>query len=68
VTNGEDQNRNVVDHLDTEMRSALEAAVKEAVPDAGNFDRYTLFRAFRRAVGRKCNTWGSIPNSYVDMG
>lgn len=57
----------VVDHLDSEMRSALEAAVKEVVPDAGNFDRYTLFRAFRRAVGRKCNTWEQVPDNYVDM-
>jgi len=50
------------------MRNALEAAVKEVLPDAGSFDRYELFRAFRRAVGRKCNTWESIPDSDVEMG
>ena len=58
----------IVDHLDSDMRNALEAAVKEVLPDAGSFDRYELFRAFRRAVGRKCNTWESIPDSDVEMG
>jgi hypothetical protein len=58
----------IVDHLDSDMRKALEAAVKEVLPDAGSFDRYELFRAFRRAVGRKCNTWESIPDSDVEMG
>jgi hypothetical protein len=24
-----------------------------------------LFRAFRRAVGRKCNTWEQVPDHYV---
>lgn len=58
----------VVEHLDSEMRSALEEAVKEVLPHAANFDRSKLFHAFCRAVGRKCNTWESIPDSYVDMG
>ena len=58
----------IVDHLDSDMRNALEAAVQEVLPDAGSFDRYELFRAFRRAVGRKCNTWESISDSDVEMG
>jgi hypothetical protein len=57
--------QDVIDHLDSEMRSALEAAVEEAVADDGSFDRYELFRAFRRAVGRKCNTWEAVPSYYV---
>ena len=56
----------VIDHLDSEMRSALEAAVNEALRADGTFDRYDLFRAFKRAVGRKCNTWERVPDHYVD--
>ena len=54
----------VIDHLDSEMRHALEDAVNEVVPGA-SFDSYELFRAFRRAVGRKCNTWEQVPDQYI---
>jgi hypothetical protein len=55
----------VVDHLSTEVRRALEAAVAEEIPDA-EFDSHALFRAFRRSIGRKCSTWETVPNHYVD--
>jgi len=54
-----------IDHLDTDIRNALEAAVRETIPGA-TFDKYQLFRAFKRAVGRKCNTWERVPGAYVD--
>jgi hypothetical protein len=54
----------VVDDLKTEMRRALEAAVEEVLPKA-EFDRYALFRAFKRAVRRKCNTWERVPDNHV---
>jgi hypothetical protein len=56
----------IIDDLSTEMRSALEAAVKEVIPQA-QFDRQVLFRAFKRAVGRKCNTWESVSDSNVEV-
>ena len=56
----------IVDHLSSEIRRALEDAVNEAVQHTG-FDAYELFQAFRRAVGRKCNTWENVPDSYVDI-
>jgi len=56
----------VVDHLSLEMRRALERAVDEVIPDA-EYDSRELFRAFRRAVAAKCNTWESVPDDYVDM-
>lgn len=59
------QIENVVDHLSSEMRRALQDAVSEVLPGA-DFDAYELFRAFRRAVGRKCNTWESVPDRYVN--
>lgn len=54
----------VVDDLNNELRSALNAAVREVLPEA-EFDRYELFRAFKRAVGRKCNTWARVRDSHV---
>ena len=29
------------------------------------FDERELFRAFRRAVRRKCDTWARVPDQYV---
>jgi hypothetical protein len=54
----------LIDHLNSEMRQALEGAVQEVIPNAG-FDPCELFRAFRRAVGRKCNTWERVPDHRV---
>jgi hypothetical protein len=56
---------NIVDHLSSEMRGALERAVKETVPEA-QFDRYQLFRAFKRALRSKCSTWVRVPDHFVD--
>ncbi len=55
----------VVDHLSSEMRKALAAAVKEVAPDA-EIDEYVLFRAFRRAVGQKCSTWETVPDHLLE--
>jgi hypothetical protein len=59
------QPEEVVDHLSSEFKPALEAAVNEVCPSA-QFDRNELFRAFRRAVRRKCSTWENVPDRYVD--
>ena len=55
----------VVDHLSTEMRKALSIAVDNVIPNA-SFDEWQLFREFRRALSRKCNTWEQVPDQYVD--
>ena len=54
----------IVEHLSSDMRRALEAAVNEAAPGA-RVEPYALFRAFRRAVGRKCRSWESVPDHLV---
>jgi hypothetical protein len=46
------------------MKRALEQAVHEVLPDA-EFDRHALYRAFKRAVRRKCSTWEEVPDQYV---
>jgi len=55
----------IVEHLRTEVKRALEDAVKEVLPSA-RVDSDDLYRAFRRAIGRKCNTWERVPDSNVD--
>jgi hypothetical protein len=55
----------VVEQLRSEMKRALEAAVTEVLPHS-EFDRNELFRAFRRAVGRKCPQWVQVPDHFVD--
>ncbi|MEW6195063.1 MAG: hypothetical protein AB1521_07905 [Bacteroidota bacterium] len=55
----------VIDRLDFDLKNALEAAVKEVIPNA-QFDKSTLFRAFVRAVSRKCSVWVTVPDNYVE--
>ena len=55
----------IVEHLSSEMRRALEDAVNETLPEA-EVDAHALYRAFRRAVARKCNIWESVPDTYVE--
>ena len=50
-----------VDHLRSEMRRALADSVRDTIPDV-EFDEYELYRSFRRAVRRKCNSWEKIPD------
>jgi hypothetical protein len=54
----------IVDHLSNEMTRSLEQAVKEVLPEV-EFDRRALFKAFKRAVRRKCNTWEEVPDQHV---
>ena len=56
----------VVEHLRSEIRKALRDAVEEVSPNS-NIDEYELYRAFRRAVRRKCSTWENVPDNYVDI-
>ena len=57
----------IVDHFRAEMRSAIISAVREVVKGA-NFDESALYRAFRRALGSKCDVWENIPDKYVNAG
>jgi hypothetical protein len=54
----------IVDHLSSEMKRALEEAVNEVIPDA-RFDRDELFRTFKRNVYRACSIWERVPDRYV---
>jgi len=49
----------IVDDLSSEFRRALSDAVSEVLPGVP-FDEHELFRAFKRAVRRKCSTWERV--------
>lgn len=58
------QMEEIVDHLSTEVRRALEDALDDVAPNF-RIDPHELFRAFRGAIGRKCSTWEQVPDHYV---
>lgn len=55
----------IVEHLDHDLRRALAEAAEEVLPSGTRFDEYEFFRAFKRAVRRKCSTWERVPDRYV---
>lgn len=56
----------IIDDLSSEFKSALAESVREVIPNA-QFDEYQLFRAFQRAVSRRCRTWERVRNSHVKV-
>lgn len=57
----------IVDHLDYDLKKALGKTIGKLYPEV-KVDERALFREFRRAVGRRCNTWETVPDRYVDCG
>jgi hypothetical protein len=55
----------IIEHLDRDMRVALEIAVKQVLPEA-EFDSMALFRAFVLAVDRQCSQWERVPDRFVE--
>ena len=55
----------VVDHLNVQVRAALDEAVERTLPGV-EVDRRQLYREFRRALGARCKTWENVPNQVID--
>ena len=55
----------IVDHLDTEFRKALEDTLKEHFPGQP-FDSRLIFRTFKRQVYSKCSVWENVPDQHVE--
>ena len=55
----------VVDHLDTEFKKALEDTFGEFAPGV-SIDRSQVFRFFLRRVYEHCSVWETVPDSLVD--
>jgi hypothetical protein len=54
----------IVEHLRSQMRRALEDAVREVIPDV-EFDSYELFRVFKRRLRSKCQIWERVPDQCI---
>ena len=54
----------IVDELRTEFRRALRDAVLEVLPST-SIDEHDLFRAFKKAVRRKCRTWENVRDTHI---
>jgi hypothetical protein len=59
----------IIDDLSTEMRG-VHLPMRHAKRSKRPFDENALFRAFKRAVGRRCSTWepSSRPIHQNDQG
>lgn len=59
----------IIDHLSPDLRKALAAALEEVVGGEAEIyiDESDLFRAFKRAVSRKCRKWETVPDRFVRM-
>lgn len=55
----------IIDSLSSEMKKALKESVEKVLPGV-NVDSSALFREFKRSVGRKCNTWERVSDSYIE--
>jgi hypothetical protein len=55
----------IIEQLDSDLRKALRDAVRRVIPKV-DFDERRLFREFARAVGRKCSTWETVNDSFVE--
>lgn len=55
----------IIEKIDINIRHALRDAVNESLPNV-EFDEYELFRAFRRAIRRKCSTWERVPGHLIE--
>jgi hypothetical protein len=55
----------IFDHLNPQMRAALDEAVVQALPDV-EVDKRQLYLEFRRALALKLKQWENVPNAAVD--
>lgn len=55
----------IFDHLNPQMRAALDEAVGRALPGV-EVDRRLLYLEFRRALAQRLKAWENVPNSAVD--
>ena len=54
----------VVDFMDTDMRTVLKDTLTEHFPGVV-FDDRQLFRTFKKRLSDKCDTWELVPDQYV---
>ncbi len=55
----------IFDHLNIQMRAALDEAVERALPGV-EVDRRKLYLEFRRSLATRLKAWENVPNAAVD--
>ena len=55
----------IIDHLDSEMKKALEDTFTKMAPSL-KIDKNTIFREFIKAVRKRCSTWETVPDHFVE--
>lgn len=55
----------IIGKLDSGMKRALEDALHRLVPTT-RVDRTQHFKAFLKAVNRKCRTWEQVPDDLIE--
>ena len=55
----------IFDHLNPQMRAALDEAVTRTLPGV-EVDKRQLYLEFRRALALKLRQWENVPNAAVD--
>ena len=55
----------IFDHLNVQMRAALDEAVVRALPGV-EVDKRQLYLEFRRALAMRLKAWENVPNAAVD--
>ncbi len=55
----------VVDHLGSRLRGAIDDTLKALAPDA-NVDAQEFYREMKKNLGRRCRQWEDVPNNYVE--
>ena len=59
------KSQEIFDHLNPQLRSALDEAVARTMPGV-EVDKRQLYVEFRRALALKLKQWESVPNTAVD--
>ena len=54
----------IIEHLDSELKRALEDTLKECFPNQ-DFDARVVFKTFIKQVSRKCGSWENVPDRFV---
>ena len=54
----------IVSDLGFQFRKAIAQAVLETLPGS-QFDEMELFRAFKKALRRKCTVWEDVNDAYI---
>lgn len=56
----------IIEHLDHDIRRALDTTLKRHFPDQVINTR-AVFKTFTKEVYRKCSIWETVPDRYVEI-